>query len=51
MGIASFCSFTLHAGAYPAMCHWVGEGFITHMLPVIALDENYGFPLQVMELS
>lgn len=57
IGITRFCAFTLHAKtnpADPAVRRWVGEVFITHMLPVMAaraLDENYDFPASVMELN
>ena len=57
IGITRFCAFTLHAKtgpADPAVRRWVGEVFITHMLPVMAaraLDENYDFPARVMELN
>ena len=57
IGITRFCAFTLHAKTNPAdpdVRRWVGEVFITHMLPVMAaraLDENYDFPARVMELN
>lgn len=54
VGIARFSALTLHTGNDPAERRWVGEVFITHMLPVMAaraLDENYDFPAQVMELN
>ena len=57
LGIARFCALTLHARTGPAdaaVRRWVGEVFLTHMLPVMAaraLDENYDFPAQVMELN
>ena len=57
MGITRFCALSLLTQAWPAdpaVRRWVGEVFITHMLPVMAaraLDENYDFPAQVMELN
>ena len=57
IGIGRFCAFTLHARtrpADPAVRRWIGEVFISHMLPVMAaraLDENYDFPAHVMELA
>ena len=54
LGIARFSAFTLHAGNDPAVRRWVGEVFLTHMLPVMAaraLDENYDFPAKVMQLN
>lgn len=57
MGITRFCALRLRAAtrpADPAVRRWVGEVFITHMLPVMAaraLDENYDFPVQVMALD
>ena len=54
VGIARFSALTLLAGDDPAVRRWIGEVFITHMLPVMAaraLDENYDFPAKVMELN
>ncbi|MCB2018610.1 MAG: hypothetical protein KDF54_14040 [Hydrogenophaga sp.] len=57
IGIARFCALTLNVEtrpADPAIRQWVGEVFISHMLPIMAaraLDENYDFPLRVMELN
>ncbi len=54
IGIARFCALTLHAGDDPTVRRWIGEVFITHMLPVMAaraIDENYDFPAQVMALN
>jgi hypothetical protein len=54
LGITRFTALTLHTNDDPAVRRWVGEVFITHMLPVMAaraLDENYDFPAKVMELG
>lgn len=54
LGITRFSALTLHTNDDPAVRRWVGEVFITHMLPVMAaraLDENYDFPAKVMELG
>ncbi len=50
VGITSFSSLILHADTHAgenATRQWVGQVFISHMLPVMAgrvLDENYDFP-------
>ena len=53
-GIVRFCCLILQADDKAALRRWVGEVFLTHMLPVMAaraLDENYDFPARVMELN
>ncbi|HMN94273.1 MAG TPA: hypothetical protein PKC60_13665 [Hydrogenophaga sp.] len=55
VGIARFASFSLYAGGPPVaepVRRWVGEVFLSQMLPVMAAratDPDYDFPLSVAE--
>jgi len=55
VGIARFASFILYAGGPPVtetVRRWVGEVFLSQMLPVMAAratDPDYDFPLSVAE--
>jgi len=55
VGIVHFASFSLHAGDLPVgepVRRWVGEVFLSQMLPVMAAratDMDYDFPLAVAD--